>query len=86
MLAEVIVGFMDLELRSETRISADECNEKIGALFDDQKVPRPDFAIDERQLAAIRERRDELFAAWRTVQPGDALEVPFTRRRARSEV
>jgi len=84
VLAELIVGFIDLEMRTGTLMSADECNEKIGVQFDEQKAPRPDLTIDDVQLAAIRGRRDELFAKWRAVRPGEALEVPFTRRGASS--
>jgi hypothetical protein len=84
LLAELIVGFIDLEMRIGTRMSADECNERIGVLFDEQKMPRPEFTIDDIQLASIRDRRDELFAQWRAVAAGEALEVPFTRRSASS--
>jgi hypothetical protein len=85
-LAELIVGFIDLEQRTGAPMTPEECNEKIREFFNEAKLALPEFTLDQSQLEAIRERRDELFAAWRTVEPGAALEVPFTRRGARSEV
>lgn len=85
-LAELIVGFIDLEQRTGGAMTAEECNARIREFFNDEKLALPDFSIDASQLDAIRRRRDELFAAWRAVEPGGALEVPFERRGAQSEV
>ena len=83
-LAELIVGFIDLEYRTGHGSRADDCNAKIREFFAESKLAMPDFAVDDAQLAAIRARRDELFARWSEVRPGDALEVPFVRRTARA--
>jgi hypothetical protein len=84
LLAELIVGFIDLEQRTKHPMTARDCNAKIGEFFSAEKLAAPDFAVDEEQLAAIRARCDDLFARWRAVRPGEALEVPFTRHRADS--
>lgn len=83
LLAELIVGFIDLE-RTGNPMTAAECNAQIKELFAGDALAPSAFVLDDAQLAAIRALRDELFAQWRGTQPGDALEVPFTRRGARS--
>lgn len=82
-LAELIVGFIDLE-RTGHPMTAAECNAQIKELFAGAALAPSSFALDDAQLAAIRARRDELFAEWGATRPGDSLEVPFTRRGARN--
>lgn len=76
-LAEVIVGFFDLELRTHVPGDAGDFAWKIESYFTEKKLPVPDFRITDAQLAAIREKRAELFAKWRAVPPGETLELRF---------
>jgi hypothetical protein len=80
LLAELIVGFIDLEQRTGHPMTAGDCNAKINEFVAAEQHGLPGFPLDEVKLAAIRGQRDELFAQWRGLQPGEALEVPFTRR------
>jgi hypothetical protein len=74
--SELIVGFFDAERAGNVRWTAAELKEKI-ALYNE--VHHTDVVIDitDDQLAAIRQRRAELFAMWDAIAPGEALELPF---------
>lgn len=78
-LAELIVGFFDLERMTGNAASADEFNEKIRDYFADNSLPSTQFRLDQEQLASIRRRLDDLFARWRAVPAGETLELPFGR-------
>jgi len=80
-LAEVVVGFFDLERMSGERGTADEMNERIRAVRADRGLPPTSFRVTEDQIARIRELRADLFARWKAVPPGEALELSFERAR-----
>ena len=75
-------------LRSRTRVGADtessgervtaaDFNDKIASYYREHSPrDRPPTLTDD-ELARIRQRRAELFAAWDAVQPGLALELTF---------
>ena len=65
--SEFIVGFLDAERAAGVQWPAADCNAKApGAL-----------ALTDTQLTAVRARRAELFALWRALPPGEALELRF---------
>lgn len=78
-LAELIVGFFDLERSTGNAASADEFNDKIRDYLADNKFPPTSVCVDEEQLARVRQLRTELFARWREVAAGETLELPFSR-------
>ncbi len=85
LLAEMIVGYFDLERATGHRLSADDCNAKLRAFYADRELVFPaGFSVDDAQLDAVRARRDELFARWRAAPPGEAIEVAYTRTPAAS--
>lgn len=79
-LAEVIVGFFDLELRTGGLGTAADFNAKIHDYFTDKKLPPPAFAVRDDQVDAVRARRAELFAQWRALPAGDTMDAVFTVR------
>lgn len=85
-LAELIVGYFDLERRTGHLLQAADCNDKIEAFYVDNSRTSPNFTVDDAQLDAIRARRDELFAEWRAVAPGNAIEVGYTRDRPNATI
>jgi hypothetical protein len=78
-LAEVIVGFFDLERATGIIEPADALNEKVRSYYADRRLPVPESTVTEEQVARIRRRRAELFASWRALPAGQALELPFDR-------
>lgn len=78
-LAELIVGFFDLERATGIVETADALNEKIRSYYTDRRLPCPECSITEAQVGSIRERRAGLFASWRALPAGQALELPFDR-------
>jgi hypothetical protein len=70
----MIVGFFDLERRIGERVTADELNQRLAEYCADSGLP-PLRPLTEDDLARVRERREEMFAKWDAVRPGDALEV-----------
>jgi hypothetical protein len=76
-LSEVLVGFFDLERRTGEPLGADEFNAKVDDYFADKKLDRPDFRITDEQIAAVRQRRTELFAKWDKVPAGETIELVF---------
>ena len=76
-LAELIVGFFDLEQRTGEIGNAGDFNWKIDTYFAEHKAPRPSFRVTDDQLSKIREKRADLFAQWRAVPPGETLELRF---------
>jgi hypothetical protein len=79
VLAEVIVGFFDLERATGVRAAADDFNWKIQAFFTDKDLPSPTFHVTDDGLDRIRELSGELFRRWRELPPGQALELSFDR-------
>ena len=76
-LAEVIVGFFDLEQRTGELWNAEDLGGKISAHREEHKVPATSLVITDEQISAIRRKRGELFAAWRAIPPGETLELRF---------
>lgn len=84
-LAEVIIGFFDLERQTGERGYADELNAHLREFFESRAAPVPDFRVTDEQIARVRARRADLFDRWHAVAPGDALELTFERRGPRNE-
>jgi hypothetical protein len=78
LLAELIVGLLDVERATGELSNAEEFNWKIQAYFRDKDVPGPTFRIADEQLASIRANRAELFSQWNAVADGGSLDVSFT--------
>jgi hypothetical protein len=76
-LTEVLVGFFDGERQTGEVASADDFNWKIDAYYVAHESPVPAFRMTDEQLMRIREKREELFAKWRAVAPGETLELEF---------
>lgn len=66
--AEYIVGLLDAERASATTWSIKDFDESLP-----ESVPKPSAS----DLAAIRQRRDELFAQWAAAPPGGILQLTF---------
>ncbi|HSQ30386.1 MAG TPA: hypothetical protein VLN49_11085 [Gemmatimonadaceae bacterium] len=81
-LAELIVGFFDLERATGIIDSADDVEEKIRTHYEQRGIPRPSRVITAAEISRIRECRAELFARWRALPAGQALELPFDRATA----
>jgi hypothetical protein len=76
-LAELIVGYFDLERATGELGTAVDFEWKVRTYFAEQHLPPVEFRITDEQLADIRWRRSELFAQWRTLPPGETLELRF---------
>ena len=68
-LAECIVGLLDGERASGDVWTAEDFNASL--------LVQPPRALTDDDLARIRARRAELFAAWQAVPPGEALSLEF---------
>ncbi|HEY9229125.1 MAG TPA: hypothetical protein VIP11_20915 [Gemmatimonadaceae bacterium] len=77
-LAELIVGFFDVERATGIVSTAADFNWKIDTHLDERGLPPTPFRMTDERLEQIRSLRGELFARWRDVQPGDTLELRFT--------
>jgi hypothetical protein len=84
-LAEVIVGFLDVERATGTRGTADDFDWKLKTYCDEHGAPMPTFRMTDEQLDRIRALRADLFGRWHAVQPGDALVLSFDRAPAVAE-
>ena len=80
-LGELIVGFFDLERATGVLETADALNEKIRSYYADRRSPCPECSLTEDQVGRIRDRRAELFATWRALPAGHAIELAFDRAR-----
>ncbi len=78
-VAELIVGFLDVERATNVSVNADDFNWKIDTAYPENPLPEPRFHVTSAQLDAIRARRAELFSLWRSLPLGDTLELPFDR-------
>lgn len=76
-LSELIVGFFDLEQRTGEPGTAADFNWKLETYCAEHRVPVPAFRITDEQVTQIRARREDLFARWRSVPPGETLEIRF---------
>jgi hypothetical protein len=77
LLAEVIVGFFDVERATGVLGSADDFNWKIQTFFENANAPVPVFRMTDDALARIRAVRAELFAQWRALPAGETLALGF---------
>jgi hypothetical protein len=75
--SELIVGLLDAERATGERWAASDFNDKIAAYYRDHFAGAPTRTLSDDDLARIRRRRADLFAAWDAVQPGQALELTF---------
>jgi hypothetical protein len=76
-LAEVIVGFFDVERATGIVSSADDFNWKIQSYWEHNALPPISFRMTDDALARIRALRGELFAKWRALPPGETLQLAF---------
>ena len=79
LLAELIVGFFDLERATGTLSNAEEFNEKVRSWYADHNRVPTSFRMSDAQLTRIRQVRADAFASWRALPPGDTMEIPFER-------
>jgi hypothetical protein len=77
-LAESVVGLFDLERMTGERGNAEQMNEQLRTVRADRGLSTT-LSITDEQIARIRELRAELFDRWKTVPPGEALELSFHR-------
>jgi hypothetical protein len=78
-LVETIVGYFDLEQRTGVHGTADEYNERIQTTCADNRYRPTAFRLTDRHIAAVRERREQVFAEWRALEPGETMNVEFNR-------
>jgi hypothetical protein len=76
VFVESVVGTLDVERASGSRWTADEFNENTARHAAGGGRPAPRVLTDD-ELANIRKRRAELFAAWQELPPGRTLELTF---------
>jgi hypothetical protein len=75
-IAEMIVGFFDLERSTGERRSAEDLNLLLSEYCEQNDLPE-ERPLTEDDIAKVRAMRAELFARWDAVEPGQALEVVF---------
>lgn len=80
LVAELIVGYLDLELRIGTSESAEDYNARMASYFADRTLPPPSLTLTDELLAQIRAARKEYFALWNALPAGETLELTFNRR------
>ena len=76
VFVETVVGTLDVERASGSRWTAAEFNENTARHAAGSGRPAPRVLTDD-ELARIRKRRAELFAAWQELPPGRTLELTF---------
>lgn len=74
--SELIVGLLDAERAMGTAWSAADLAEQAAQFYAQYRISTEPL-VTEIQLADIRGRRDDLFARWEAVPPGDTLELVF---------
>jgi hypothetical protein len=77
MLAEVVVGFFDLERMTGDLSDAAELNARLDDYCAENELPRAALRLTDDDVARIRAVRAELFARWRALPAGETLELPF---------
>jgi hypothetical protein len=75
--SELIVGLLDAQRASGAEWTAAEMREQAVHFLAGIGVETVRLVLTEEQLAAIRARIRDLFAAWEAVPPGEALELMF---------
>lgn len=78
-IAELLVGFFDLERATGILFPASDYNAKIQSYYADRALPVPSFRITDDDVQRIRRARAELFARWNEVAAGEALVLEFIR-------
>lgn len=73
---EYIVGSLDGERASGAVWTADDFNRQAAIHAASASLPSPRPLTDE-ELTRVRARRAELFAKWRAIAPGEALELTY---------
>ena len=76
LLAECIVGVLDMERGLKLSQDTDELNAVLADGLRAQGL-NAERRLSEHELEAIRSLRDQLIARWHATAPGDTLEVPF---------
>ncbi|MGE0552865.1 MAG: hypothetical protein AB7R55_05500 [Gemmatimonadales bacterium] len=79
--AELIVGFLDADRGSGVRSTAEELNQR-GRMYATTHDIAPPPPLSDDALARIRGRLADLLQRWRSVLPGETLELPFDLARA----
>jgi hypothetical protein len=75
-ISEIIVGFFDLERSSGEDLPLEDLNEKLTQYCAANAIAGFE-ELSEDDISRIRQKREELFARWAGVEPGETLEVPF---------
>lgn len=75
-IAEMIVGFFDLERSTGERGTARDLNLILSEYCNKNGLPG-EQPLTEDDIARVRAMRAELFARWNSVELGEALEVVF---------
>ena len=78
-LAEMIIGYFDLERMTGTLGTAAEYNERTRTTYADNNLAPMSFALTDEQVADVRARRADVFAQWKALPAGDTMEVTFDR-------
>lgn len=76
VVAELVVGLLDLERASGQKYRAEEYREKV-AEYHAARGMRGELELDNTQLEQIRALRDELCARLDATIPGETLELTF---------
>ena len=76
IFVESVVGTLDAERASGSRWTADEFNDSLARHFARSGRPVPRVLTDA-ELARVRKRRAELFAAWHELPAGGAIDLTF---------
>jgi hypothetical protein len=79
--AELLVGFLDAERASMAaggaRCTAEDLSQQAADFYAARGIDASPPVVSDEQLAAIRQRRAELFARWDALAVGDVLELVF---------
>jgi hypothetical protein len=73
-LAEIIVGFLDLDRASGQMGTVEELNTYLATFCEENELATPE-KLTEEDLSRVRQKRGELFAQWEAVERGGALEL-----------
>lgn len=76
IFVEGVVGTLDAERAGGVRWTAEEFNDSAARLAAGGGRAAPRTLTDD-ELDRIRQRRAELFARWRDLEPGEALDLLF---------
>lgn len=82
-VSEFIVGVLDRERGAALEWTAAEFNAAADIYFARQGVASQ-WRLSDADLGRIRARRAELFQQWKSLAPGDTLELEFTRPRTQA--